>query len=109
MFVALGVDLNKNSILTSCIVALDDLGDLLHLCNDTVEITCILEENADIGTGHITDLRWIDNKLGSFDDTNINKSLDALVDSGTRDVTFTRYLEKRNTSVLSDQRKDLFV
>ncbi len=109
MFVALSIDLNENSILTRGVVALDDLGDLLHLCNDAVEITCIFEENADIGTGHITNFRWIDNELGSFDDTDINKSLDALVDSGTRDVAFARYLEKRYTCILCDQRKDLLV
>ena len=107
--VAFRIDLDEEVVLSCRVVALHDLRNLLELLDDPLEIRRILQIDAHIGTGLVTDLLRIDDELGSFDDTGFGQFLYTLVNGGTGDIAGPCHLQEGNSCVLSHKLENLDV
>ena len=83
-------------------MTLGDLGNLLQLLNDMVEVLGILEVETDIGTGLVTDGLGRHDEHGAIEDSLAGELLNALVDGGTTDATGTGHLEERHAGILAN-------
>ena len=103
VLVAHGIYLNKDGVATRGVVTLHNLWYLLHFGHHLIETASLFKEHTNEGTSLITYLCWREDKLGTFDDTNIDKPLHTLVNGRTRHSTHTCHLKKGNASITHNE------
>lgn len=89
MLVVAGVELDEHRVGACGEVALNHFGDFLKLRHHIAVHGSALEVDADVGAGAVTEYLRVDVIARSGDDVKVNHALNALVDSGARDATFS--------------------
>lgn len=78
--VVLGVDFDEHVVLAGGVVAFHDLRNFVERLHHVAEMAWIFEEDAQEGTGLVTDLVGVQDEFRAFDDAQVGELLNALVD-----------------------------